>query len=182
MVAKTFGSAVHGVDAQTITVEVNITQGRKFWMSGLPDNAVKESQHRVESSLKSLKYHMPRTKVVVNLAPADIRKEGSAYDLPIALGILKASGQINTEKLEQYVIMGELALDGILRPIKGALPIAIQSRKEEFKGFVLPKANAREAAIVNNLNVYGVDTLQEAIDFFTDKIQIAAGSVRRLTT
>ncbi len=172
MVAKTFGSAVYGVDALTITVEVNITQGRKFWMSGLPDNAVKESQHRVESSLKSLEFHMPRTKVVVNLAPADIRKEGSAYDLPIALGILKASGQIKSEKLEDYVIMGELALDGILRPIKGALPIAIQSRKESFKGLVLPKANAREAAIVNNLNVIGVDTLQEAIDFFTDKIQI----------
>ena len=172
MVAKTFGSAVHGVDAQTITVEVNITQGRKFWMSGLPDNAVKESQHRVESSLKSLKYHMPRTKVVVNLAPADIRKEGSAYDLPIALGILQASGQVFIEKLEQFVIMGELSLDGILRPIKGALPIAIQTRKEEFKGFVLPKANAREAAIVNNLNVYGVDSLQEAIDFFTGKKEI----------
>lgn len=172
MVSKTFGSAVHGVDAQTITVEVNITQGRKFWMSGLPDNAVKESQHRVESSLKSLKYHMPRTKVVVNLAPADIRKEGSAYDLPIALGILQASGQIATEKLEQFVIMGELSLDGILRPIKGALPIAIQTRKEEFKGFVLPKANAREAAIVNKLHVYGVETLQEAIDFFTGKKEI----------
>ena len=172
MVAKTFGSAVHGVDAQTITVEVNITQGQKFWMSGLPDNAVKESQHRVESALKSLKYHMPRTKVVVNLAPADIRKEGSAYDLPIALGILKASGQIPTEKLDQYVIMGELSLDGILRPIKGALPIAIQSRKEAFKGFVLPKTNAREAAIVNNLNVYGVETLQEAIDFFIGKVEI----------
>lgn len=172
MVAKTFGSAVHGVDAQTITVEVNITQGRKFWMSGLPDNAVKESQHRVESSLKSLKYHMPRTKVVVNLAPADIRKEGSAYDLPIALGILQASGQVSIEKLEQFVIMGELSLDGILRPIKGSLPIAIQSRKEDFKGFVLPKANAREAAIVNNLNVYGVETLQEAIDFFIGKKEI----------
>ncbi|MEQ8423589.1 MAG: YifB family Mg chelatase-like AAA ATPase, partial [Cyclobacteriaceae bacterium] len=172
MVAKTFGSAVFGVDAKTITVEVNISQGNKFWMSGLPDNAVKESQHRVESSLKTLKYYMPRTKVVVNLAPADIRKEGSAYDLPIALGILKASGQISTEKLEEYVIMGELSLDGILRPIKGALPIAIQSRKEEFKGFVLPKANAREAAIVNNLDVIGVETLKEAIEFFTDKKKI----------
>lgn len=173
MVAKTFGSAVHGVDAQTITVEVNIIQGNKFWMSGLPDNAVKESQHRVESALKGLGYYMPRNKVVVNLAPADVRKEGSAYDLPIALAILKASGQVPIEKLEEYVIMGELSLDGILRPIKGALPIAIQSRKENFKGFVLPKANAREAAIVNNLNVFGVETLQEAIDFFTEKIQIA---------
>lgn len=169
MVAKVYGSAVHGVDARTITVEVNVTQGKDFHMSGLPDTAVKESQHRVESSFKSLKYFMPRNKVVVNLAPADLRKEGSAYDLPIALSILKASGQIGAESLDQYVIMGELSLDGILRPIKGVLPIAIQARKQEFKGFVLPKANAREAAIVNSLDVIGVETLQEAIDFFEKK-------------
>lgn len=169
MVAKTFGSAVHGVDARTITVEVNVTQGKDFHMSGLPDTAVKESQHRVESSFKSLKYFMPRNKVVVNLAPADLRKEGSAYDLPIALSVLKASDQIGAEELDKYVIMGELSLDGILRPIKGVLPIAIQARKEEFKGFVLPKSNAREAAIVNNLDVIGVETLQEAIEFFEKK-------------
>lgn len=172
MVAKTFGSAVHGVDAQTITVEVNISQGNKFWMSGLPDNAVKESQHRVESAMKGIKYHMPRTKVVVNLAPADLRKEGSAYDLPIALGILQSSGQIETTTLDQYVIMGELSLDGLLRPIKGALPIAIQARKEKFKGLVIPKANAREAAIVNDLEIIGVETLKEAIEFFEGKVQI----------
>ena len=172
MVAKTFGSAVHGVDARTITVEVNVTQGKDFHMSGLPDTAVKESQHRVESSFKSLKFFMPRNKVVVNLAPADLRKEGSAYDLPIALSVLKASGQIEAEALDQYIIMGELSLDGILRPIKGVLPIAIHARKSEFKGFVLPKTNAREAAIVNNLDVIGVETLQEAIDFFEKKITI----------
>ena len=142
-------------------------------MSGLPDNAVKESQHRVESSLKGLAYYMPRTKVVVNLAPADIRKEGSAYDLPIALSVLKASGQISADDLESYVIMGELALDGILRPIRGALPIAIQARKEQFKGFVLPKANAREAAIVNDLDIIGVETLNEAVDFFAGRLSIA---------
>jgi magnesium chelatase family protein len=169
MVAKTFGSAVYGVDARTITVEVNVTQGKDFHMSGLPDTAVKESQHRVESSFKSLKYFMPRNKVVVNLAPADLRKEGSAYDLPIALSVLKASEQITAEELDNYVIMGELSLDGILRPIKGVLPIAIQARKEEFKGFVLPKSNAREAAIVNNIDIIGVETLQEAIDFFERK-------------
>lgn len=169
MVAKTYGSAVHGVDARTITVEVNVTQGKDFHMSGLPDTAVKESEHRVESSFKSLKLFMPRNKVVVNLAPADLRKEGSAYDLPIALSILKASGQIEAEALDQYVIMGELSLDGILRPIKGVLPIAIQARKQAFKGFVLPKANAREAAIVNDLDVIGVETLQEAIDYFEKK-------------
>ena len=172
MVAKTFGSAVHGVDARTITVEVNVTQGKQFHMSGLPDTAVKESEHRVESSMKSLGYFMPRNKVVVNLAPADIRKEGSSYDLPIALCILSASAQIETELLEQYVIMGELSLDGELRPIKGVLPIAIQSRKENFKGFILPKKNAREAAIVNNLDIIGVDTLREAIDFVAGKKKI----------
>lgn len=172
MIAKTFGSAVHGVDARCITVEVNVTQGKDFHMSGLPDTAVKESQHRVESSFKSLKFFMPRNKVVVNLAPADLRKEGSSYDLPIALSVLKASGQIEAEHLDKYVIMGELSLDGILRPIKGVLPIAIQARKDEFKGFVLPKMNAREAAIVNNLDVIGVETLQEAIDFFEGKKQI----------
>lgn len=172
MVAKTFGGAVYGVDARTITVEVNVTQGKDFHMSGLPDTAVKESQHRVESSFKSLKLFMPRNKVVVNLAPADLRKEGSAYDLPIALSVLKASEQIEAVELDKYIIMGELSLDGILRPIKGVLPIAIQARKEEFKGFVLPKSNAREAAIVNNLDVIGVETLQEAIDFFEGKITI----------
>ena len=172
MVAKTFGSAVHGVDARTITVEVNVTQGIRFHMSGLPDTAVKESEHRVESSLKSLGYFMPRNKVVVNLAPADIRKEGSSYDLPIALCTLSASGQIETELLEKYVIMGELSLDGELRPIKGVLPIAIQSRKQEFKGFILPKSNAKEAAIVNNLDIIGVENLKEAIAFVEQKIKI----------
>src|SRR6267154_6736246 len=172
MVAKTFGSAVHGVDARTITVEVNVTQGQKFWMSGLPDTAVKESAHRVESSLKHLGFFMPRNKVVVNLAPADIRKEGSAYDLPIALCILSASNQMETALLEKYVIMGELSLDGELRPIKGVLPIAIQSRKEEFKGFILPKANAKEAAIVNNLEIIGAENLAEAIAFVEGKKKI----------
>lgn len=164
MLAKTYGSAVYGVDAYKITVEVNVGQGTKFYMVGLPDSAVKESEQRVESAIKNLGYRMPRQKVVVNLAPADIRKEGSAYDLPIALGILKASEQINAEKLEDYVIMGELALDGDLRPIKGALPIAIEARKNGFKGFVLPKENASEAAIVDGLDVIGVENIKEAID------------------
>ncbi len=172
MFSKTFGSAVHGVDARTITIEVNVTQGLDFYMSGLPDSAVKESQHRVESSLKSLGYFMPRNKVVVNLAPADIRKEGSAYDLPIALSILQASGQLKIQNLESYMIMGELSLDGLLRPIRGVLPIAIQSRREGFKGFILPAQNAAEAAIVNNLEIIGVKSLSEAIDFFTGQIVI----------
>jgi magnesium chelatase family protein len=172
MVAKTFGSAVHGVDARTIVVEVNVGQGRAFHISGLADAAVKESEHRVESSMKGLKYQMPRNKVVVNLAPADIRKEGSAYDLPIALCVLSASGQVALAELESYVIMGELSLDGRLRPIKGVLPIAIQSRKEQFRGVVLPKANAREAAIVNQIDIIGVETLKEAIEFFSGKKKI----------
>jgi magnesium chelatase family protein len=172
MVAKTFGGAVYGVDARTITIEVNIGQGLHFHLSGLPDSAVKESQHRVEAALKSGGYFMPRNKTVVNLAPADIRKEGAAYDLPIALAVLQASEQIQTDQLERYIIMGELALDGTLRPIKGVLPIAIQARKEKFTGFILPADNAREAAIVNSLDVLPVRTLQEAIDFLTGKINL----------
>ena len=172
MVAKTFGGAVHGVDARTIMVEVSVGQGTKFFMSGLPDNAIKESQHRVESALKSSGYFMPRNKTVVNLAPADIRKEGSAYDLSIALSVLRASGQLITDKLEQFVVMGELALDGKLRPIRGVLPIAIQAKRENFKGFVLPSDNAREAGIVSDLGVYPVKTLREAVEFLEEKISI----------
>lgn len=172
MVAKTFGGAVHGVDARIILVEVSVGQGTRFFMSGLPDNAVKESQHRVESALKSVGFFMPRNKTVVNLAPADIRKEGAAYDLSIAVCVLKSSGQIETDKLGEYLIMGELSLDGKLRPIKGVLPIAIQARKEGFKGFILPADNAREAAIVDGLEIYPVETLKEAVDFLEDKIEI----------
>jgi magnesium chelatase family protein len=172
MLSKTFGSAVYGIDATTITVEVNVLQGTKFFVVGLPDSAVKESEHRIESAIKHIGYFMPRQKVVVNLAPADIRKEGSAYDLPIGLCILQASRQMMPDDLDQYVIMGELSLDGVVRPIKGALPIAIEARKQGFKGFILPKENAKEAAIVNNLDVIGVETLEEAIGFFEDKSSI----------
>ncbi len=163
MLAKTYGSAVYGVEAYKITIEVNVGQGTKFFMVGLPDSAVKESEQRVESAIKHLGYRMPRQKVVVNLAPADIRKEGSAYDLPIALGILKASEQLVAEELEDYFVMGELSLDGKVRPIKGALPIAIEARKNNFKGFILPKENASEAAIVDGLDIVGVSSLEEAI-------------------
>ncbi|MFN8343034.1 MAG: YifB family Mg chelatase-like AAA ATPase [Cyclobacteriaceae bacterium] len=172
MVAKTFGGALQGVDARTITVEVNVSNGKDFHISGLADSAVRESQHRVESSIKDLGYFMPRNKVVVNLAPADLRKEGSAYDLAIALTVLQASGQAQVTGLENYMIMGELALDGQLRPIKGVLPIAIQAKRNEFKGFVLPKANAREAAIVSDLEIIGVDSLEEAVDFFEGRLHI----------
>ena len=172
MLVKTYGSAVYGVEAITIAVEVNLNnQGKpEPVIVGLPDSAVKESMQRVESAIKDNGYFMPRTRLIVNLAPADIRKTGSAFDLPIALGTLGASEQlINPEKLTNYVIMGELSLDGTIRPIKGALPIAIQARKENFKGLIVPLQNAREAAMVNNLLVYGVSHLKEVIEFFRDE-------------
>ncbi len=169
MLIKTYGSAVYGVDAITITIEVNVSAGNKYYMVGLPDNAVKESLFRVESAIRVAGYHMPRQKILVNLAPADIRKEGSAYDLPIAIGILAASGQVDAAILEKYVVMGELSLDGGVQCIKGALPIAIQARKEGFTGLILPAANANEAAIVNDLEVYGMENLLDVIHFFSGK-------------
>ena len=170
MLVKTYGSAVYGVEAITITVEVNVSSGKFTSIVGLADNAVKESLERMESAIKTNGYHFPRTKVVVNLAPADIRKSGTAFDLPIAIGTLAASDQFeNADKLSEYVIMGELSLDGTIRPIKGALPIAIQARKENFKGLILPKQNAREAAMVNNLKVYGVEHINDVINFFIDE-------------
>jgi magnesium chelatase family protein len=167
LLVKTFGSAVYGIEATTITVEVNIAAGTKYFIVGLPDVAIKESYFRIESALKNCNYKMPRQQVVVNMAPADIRKEGSAYDLTIATAVLAASGQLESAELEQYIIMGELSLDGGLQPIKGALPIAIQARKEGFKGFILPKQNAREAAIVNDLEVYGVENIKDVVGFFS---------------
>lgn len=167
MLSKTFGSAVYGVDAHIITIEVNVSTGTKFFMVGLPDSAVKESEHRVESALKHNGFSMPRQKVIVNLAPADIKKEGSSYDLPIAIGILAASAQIEVSDLDNYLIMGELALDGSIRPIKGSLPIAIEARKRGFKGLILPKENASEAAIVDKLDVYGAENLLQAVQHLT---------------
>ncbi|MEY3678147.1 MAG: hypothetical protein RI924_288 [Bacteroidota bacterium] len=171
MLVKTFSSAVYGIEAVGITIEVNISPGTKYYVVGLPDNAVKESLHRVESAIQSSGFRMPRQKIVVNLAPADIRKEGSSYDLAIAIGILAASGQIEADRLSEYLIMGELSLDGSLQGIKGALPIAIQGRQEKFKGMFLPMQNAREAAIVSDLSVYGIRALSELADFFNNKSQ-----------
>ena len=172
MLVKTFGSAVYGVEAITITIEVNwlSASGKDMMIVGLPDNAVKESLQRIESTFKTNGFQVPRTKVVVNLAPADIKKSGTPFDLPIALGILGASEQLgNKEALSNYVIMGELSLDGEIRAIKGALPIAIQARKEGFKGLIVPKMNAKEAGMVNNLNVYGITHIKEVIDFFENE-------------
>lgn len=174
MLVKTFGSAVYGVNAITISVEVDVNnQGKHYFIVGLPDNAIKESLQRVESSIKSNRYYMPRTKLVVNLAPADIRKTGTAFDLPIAIGTLAATGQIeNTELLKEFVIMGELGLDGEVKSIKGALAIALQAKNEKFKGLIVPMMNANEAALVNDLKIYGVSHLKEVVDFFQNQNSI----------
>ena len=166
MLIKTFGSAVYGIKATTITIEVSVTQGINFFLVGLPDNAVKESQQRIESALQTFGYRMPGKKVVINMAPADIRKEGSAYDLPLAIGILAASEQMKSEKLEHCIIMGELSLDGAIQPVKGILPITLQAKNEGFTTCIFPKQNAREAAVVDGIEVYGANNIKEVIDFF----------------
>lgn len=169
MLTKVYGSAVFGVEATTITVEVNIDKGVGYHLVGLPDNAIKESSYRIAAALKNNHYQLPVKKITINMAPADLRKEGSAYDLTLALGILVASGQIKSETVDQYVIMGELSLDGGLQPIKGALSIAIKAKEEGFKGFFLPIQNVKEAAIVQGLDVYGVANITEVIAFFEGK-------------
>ena len=169
MLVKVFGSSVFGVEATTITVEVNIDKGVGYHLVGLPDNAIKESSYRIAAALKNNGYTLPGKKITINMAPADLRKEGSAYDLTLALGILVASGQIKGDEIDKYIIMGELSLDGSLQPIRGALPIAIKAKEEGFKGFFLPKHNVKEAAIVKDLDVYGIENVQEVIDFFEGK-------------
>ncbi|MFC2176026.1 YifB family Mg chelatase-like AAA ATPase [Bacteroidota bacterium] len=173
MLVKTFGSAVYGVDAHLVTVETNIALGGvHFFLVGLPDNAVKESQQRIQAALKNNGFKIPGKHITINMAPADVRKEGSAYDLTIATGILAASGQISAERVSEYMIMGELSLDGGLQPIKGVLPIAIKAREAGLKGFILPKKNAREAAIVDGLEVYGIDNIIELIGFFNGETDL----------
>ncbi|MCM4160214.1 YifB family Mg chelatase-like AAA ATPase [Antarcticibacterium flavum] len=166
MLVKVYGSAVFGVEATTITVEVNMSPGIAFNLVGLPDNAIKESSYRIAAALQNNGYKFPGKKITINMAPADLRKEGSAYDLTLAIGILAGSGQIKEAAIDEYIIMGELSLDGSLQPIKGALPIAIKAREEGFKGFILPKQNVKEAAIVSDLEVYGVENILEVIEFF----------------
>ena len=176
MFVKTFGSAVYGVEAKTITIEVNWTaQGKEYCIVGLADSAIKESMQRIESAIKSKWFEMPRTRIVINLAPADLRKTGTAFDLPIAIGILSASEQITlAEKFDHYIMMGELSLDGELRPIRGALPIAIQAKKEGFNGFILPAANAQEAAMVSGIKVYGMKNIREVVEFIQSEGSSAA--------
>jgi magnesium chelatase family protein len=169
MLIKTFGSAVHGIRATTITIEVNITFGIRFFIVGLADNAVKESQKRIESAIVTNGYEWPRQRVVVNMAPADIRKEGSSYDLPLALGILAAANQLKEDLFKDYVIMGELSLDGTVQNVRGVLPIALRAKKEGFSGIIVPLGNAMEAAVVEGLAVIGVRNLKEAYRFLAEE-------------
>ncbi|HLT86909.1 MAG TPA: YifB family Mg chelatase-like AAA ATPase [Sphingobacterium sp.] len=172
MLVKTFSSAVHGINATTVTVEILVCPGMHYYIVGLPDSAIKESLHRIESAITTTGYRMPRQKIVVNLAPANIRKGGSAYDLSIALGVLAASGQLRETLLGDYLVMGELSLDGAIQPIKGALPVALQAKQDGFKGIILPLANAREAAAVQDLEVLAVENLQDVIHFFNGQHQL----------
>lgn len=172
MLVKVYAAALQGIDATTVTIEVNSSRGIKFFLVGLPDSAVKESHERIISALQVNGYKFPARQIVINMAPADIRKEGSSYDLPLAIGILASAGEVSEEKLSRYLIIGELSLDGSLQPIKGALPIAISARAQGFEGFILPKQNAREAAVVNNLNVYGAENIKEVIEFFNGERQL----------
>lgn len=169
MLVKVFGAAVQGIDATLITIEVNCSKGIKFMLVGLPDASVKESHERIISALQVNGYKFPRQQVIINMSPADIKKEGSSYDLPLAIGIMAASESLECHKLEHYMLMGELSLDGTILPVKGVLPIAIKARELGFKGLIVPQKNAREAAVVNNLEVYGVEKLTEVVDFFNDK-------------
>ena len=172
MLVKTYGSAVYGINATIITIEVNASPGFNFFLVGLPDNAVRESQHRIEAAYKNNGYKFPGKKLIINMAPADIRKEGSSYDLPLAIGMLAADEKINPEKLEQFVIMGELSLDGSVKPVRGVLPIAIEAKKKGFKGFIVPAQNAREAAVVEGLGVYAAETLRQVVEFLDGEIEI----------
>ncbi|MBZ4656872.1 MAG: magnesium chelatase subunit ChlI [Methermicoccus sp.] len=172
MIVKVFGAAVHGISATPITIEVNCSTGIKFMLVGLPDASVKESHERIVSALQANGFAFPRRQIVINMSPADIRKEGSAYDLPLAIGILAASESLRPDRLEKYLMMGELSLDGTILPIKGALPIAIMAKEIGFEGFILPEENAKEAAVVEGLDIYGVKNIRQVTGFFNDELKL----------
>ena len=172
MLTKVYGSSVFGIEATTITVEVDVVRGVGYHLVGLPDNAIKESNYRIASALLNNGYNIPGKRITINMAPADMRKEGSAYDLTLAIGILVASEQIQADEIDKYIIMGELSLDGSLQPIKGALPIVLKAKEEGFKGFILPVQNAKEAAIVNDIDVFGVENIKQVIDFFNGESKL----------
>ncbi|HCD76817.1 MAG TPA: magnesium chelatase, partial [Prevotella sp.] len=166
MIVKTYSAAVNGLEVTTVTVEISLARGVMFHLSGLADTAVRESHDRIVAALLNNGYKFPVADVTVNMAPADLRKEGSGYDLPLAIGILSAMDKVDAEHLADYMLVGELGLDGRLQPVRGALPIAIRARKEKFKGLIVPKQNIREAAVVNNLDVYGMENLADVVAFF----------------
>lgn len=172
MLVKTFGAAVQGIDAIQVTIEVAINRGSSYTLVGLPDTAVKESAERVKCAILQAGMKFPGKSIVINMSPADVKKEGSAYDLPIAVALLAGEGTIDAGRLPRYMMMGELSLDGSLHPIKGALPMAILARSLQLDGFILPKANAHEAAVVNKLNVYGAETLVQVLNFLNGNEQI----------
>ena len=165
MLVKTYTAAVNGLEVTTVTVEVSMSRGVQFHLTGLADTAVKESYDRIKAAMVNNGFKMPTMDITVNLSPADIKKEGSGYDLPLAVGILAANGKVESERLDKYMLVGELGLDGRLQPVRGALPIAIRARKEKFKGLIVPRQNIREAAVVNQLEVYGMETLLDVIKF-----------------
>ena len=166
MLVKTYTAAVNGLEASRITVEVNMTRGVQFHLSGLADTAVRESYDRIRAAVSNIGFKPPTADITINLSPADIRKEGSGYDLPLAVGILAAHGKVSDTCLPEYMMIGELGLDGTLKPVSGALPVAIRARAEKFKGLIVPRENAREAAVVNQLDVYGMDSLADVVGFF----------------
>ena len=166
MLVKTYCAAVNGLEVTTVTVEVSMTRGVQFHLTGLADTAVKESYDRIKAALVNNGFKMPTMDITINLSPADIKKEGSSYDLPLAIGIMAANNKVDSSLLQQYMLVGELGLDGKLMPVRGALPIAIRARKEKFKGLIVPKQNIREAAVVNQLDVYGMETLMDVVNFF----------------
>ncbi len=177
MLTKVYAAAIYGIDAHPVTIEVNVDKGIGYHLVGLPDKAVSESNYRITAALQNVGYRIPGKKYIINMAPADLRKEGSAYDLSIAIGILHATGQIVTDDLEKYMIMGELSLDGSLQPIKGTLPIALKAKELGFEGIILPKQNAKEAAIVDGLKVFGVENILDVIHFFEGKADLTAESI-----
>ncbi len=172
MLVKTYASAVQGIDAEIVTCEISSSSGIRILMVGLPDITVRESRDRIQAAVEHIGIKFPRKQIVVNLSPADLRKEGAQYDLPLAIGILASSELVSTDRLEEFLIVGELSLDGYIKPVKGALPIAIKAREQKFRGIILPKENAREAAVVNNLEVYGVSHLKEVIEFLNGKAEL----------
>jgi len=182
MIEKVIGCALEGIEAQKVEVEVNVSRGAKFLLVGLPDNAVKESHYRISAALKNIGFKIPVKEIIINLAPADLKKEGSAYDLPIALGILCASGQIKLGLFKDYVVMGELSLDGTLRPVRGVLFMAIKAKKLGMKGIIIPSNNLEEASLVKGLNIIGVNSLQQLIDHFLDKKLILKKRINRIKT